>query len=222
LLANVLPIGAETPQRWGRQDLRRGQYAAYRLAANGLGDPGISFVNAFQWEDKVAAKYGQAAVNGNPAVGSVAEWESNHVAYVENVTASDITITEDNWGGGTRTRVISRGSSGWPSHFIHSRDQGATAAAPAPAPVPPGSFGDTLGQNGMLSPGRTMYSTGGKYMFVQQANGNLVLYDRTTGKAMSASNRFGSGIWTVMQSDGNLVQYTAGGRAVWATNTVGR
>jgi hypothetical protein len=54
-----------------------------------------------------------------------------------------------------------------------------------------------------------------------QADGNLVLYCRSTGKAMWASNTKGEGVRLAWQSDGNLVIYDRGGSAVFATNTDG-
>jgi hypothetical protein len=63
-------------------------------------------------------------VNHRPAVGAIAEW-SGHVAYVESVSASGITITDDNYSNDRTTRQqIAWGSSHWPSHFLHLADRG--------------------------------------------------------------------------------------------------
>jgi hypothetical protein len=60
----------------------------------------------------------------------------------------------------------------------------------------------------------------GRYRFVYQGDGNLVLYDggRTTWASNTAGRAAGVAI---MQGDGNLVIYTPGPRAIWASNTAG-
>lgn len=94
-------------------------YAAYRLAQNGAGNPG-NLGNAYEWDNNARAK--GFVVDGNPVVGSIAQWESNHVAYVEAVTSTYVEITDDSYGGTTtRTRYL-RGQSDWPSSFIHIKD----------------------------------------------------------------------------------------------------
>ena len=63
-------------------------------------------------------------MNERPAIGAIAEW-STHVAYVESVSFSGITITDDNYGYNRTTRqTIAWGSAHWPSHFIHFADKG--------------------------------------------------------------------------------------------------
>jgi len=66
-------------------------------------------------------------------VGSIAQWESNHVAYVESVTADAIETTDDSWGGTTTRRRYLRGQSDWPSNFLHIKDLpvGGTSGAAA-------------------------------------------------------------------------------------------
>ncbi|MGA9761632.1 MAG: CHAP domain-containing protein [Gaiellaceae bacterium] len=94
-------------------------YAAYRLRKNGLKFPGW-YDNAGSWYRHVSRR----KVNGRPAVGAIAEW-STHVAYVESVSASGITITDDNYGYNRTTRqTIAWGSAHWPTHFIHLADNG--------------------------------------------------------------------------------------------------
>src|SRR5439155_11478762 len=73
-------------------------YAAYRLAANGLADPGWS-ANATDW-DTSAAAHG-VAVDQSAALGAIGQWNggtAGHVAYVEVVTATYIEVTDDNFG----------------------------------------------------------------------------------------------------------------------------
>jgi surface antigen len=61
-------------------------------------------------------------------VGSVAQWNSGHVAYVEAVTPQYIEITSDNYqpydvdmlpGGFTDSFDISRNSPAMPDNFVH-------------------------------------------------------------------------------------------------------
>src|ERR1700731_2854076 len=54
---------------------------------------------------------------------------------------------------------------------------------------------------------------------VQQADGNLVLYD-SGGHAYWATNRFGASSILFLQSDGNLVVYNQSASPIWATGTL--
>ena len=70
-----------------------------------------------------------------------------------------------------------------------------------------------------LTRGQNRWSTDGRFQFIYQTDGNVVLYGPNgsiwaNGKGGVASDRL------VMQSDGNLVLYN-GGSAVWATGTGG-
>jgi surface antigen len=101
-------------------------YAAYRIAQNGVGDPGKSWGNAWQW---AASAQATTPVDQTPAVGAVAQWTNHsgtnvgHVAYVEVVTASYIVISDDNYGLNTTDRFeIAVGSPAWPDNFIHFLD----------------------------------------------------------------------------------------------------
>jgi surface antigen len=87
--------------------------------------------NARYWATNAAAK--GYLVNGTPMWGAVAQWNSSaggatvdgHVAYVESVNADgSITLSDDTYSMGPfRWRVLSPGSSSWPSNFIHFRDR---------------------------------------------------------------------------------------------------
>ncbi|GAB2979074.1 CHAP domain-containing protein [Nocardioides montaniterrae] len=121
---------------WGYPVDSRGHnctnYAAYRLAQAGAANPG-NLGNATDWDNNAAAK--GFTVDHNPAVGSVAQWEGNtgpaagvpegHVAIVDAVTSSYIDISQDGWGGTTKTTRITTGGTWWPNHFIHIKDGGA-------------------------------------------------------------------------------------------------
>ena len=67
-----------------------------------------------------------------------------------------------------------------------------------------------------------LQSEDGRYRFVMQSDGNLVLYG-PSGRGLWASNTVGSGARYVnMQGDGNLVIYNGNDRSVWASNTAER
>ena len=104
-------------------------YVAYRLVKNGLPNtkPATLSGNAYNWGPAFPSQ-----TNDDPAVGSVAWWNTSfsstgHVAYVEKVVSADeILVSEDNWGGDFRWRKVTRAGGKWPNGFIHLRDQGAT------------------------------------------------------------------------------------------------
>lgn len=81
---------------------------------------------------------------------------------------------------------------------------------------------DTLGPNQQLSPGQSIRSQDGRFEFIMQQDGNLVLY-QPGAKPLWAANTTGLPvIGVIMQNDGNLVIYVpgqAGSRPVWASNT---
>lgn len=74
-----------------------------------------------------------------------------------------------------------------------------------------------------LMPGGSIKSADGRFTFIMQGDGNLVLYG-PGGEAMWASNTAGqTGVWDIiMQADGNLVLYDGHGHPFWASNTNGK
>jgi surface antigen len=99
-------------------------YVAYLLQESGIN---LSWsANAFAWASEAASN--GAVVNQTPAVGAVAQWNSDHIAFVDAVTPTHIVITSDNFqpygagtmpGGFTDSFVISRNSPAMPDNFIH-------------------------------------------------------------------------------------------------------
>jgi surface antigen len=90
---------------------------------------GAHWGNASNWKN--AAKSLSIPVDNNPSRGAVAWWAAGsagssrgHVAWVQTVSDSSITIEEYNYlrEGYYDTRTISTSSSLWPSGFIHIRD----------------------------------------------------------------------------------------------------
>jgi surface antigen len=105
-------------------------YAAFRLAGNGAGNPG-NLGNAIDWDNNAAVK--GFGVNQTPARGSIAQWNTGtygHVAYVDWVSAdgNQIAVSESGYHlssstpSSTGRRILTRGQNGWPSTFLHIKD----------------------------------------------------------------------------------------------------
>lgn len=103
-------------------------YAAYRVVKNG-------FPNVRPWSGGGNATYwgtsNAAITDSTPRVGAVAWWKANvrpagsagHVAYVEEVVSADeIIVSQDSWGGDFSWARITRSGGGWPSGFVHFND----------------------------------------------------------------------------------------------------
>jgi surface antigen len=103
-------------------------YAAYRMVKSGLPNerPWSGGGNATYWGGSMPK-----ITDDVPRVGAVTWWRANtgpagssgHVAYVERVVSADeIVVSQDSWGGDFSWAVITRGSGNWPSGFIHFND----------------------------------------------------------------------------------------------------
>ncbi len=99
-------------------------YVAYLLQESGITLTWSA--NASNWASEATSN--GAVVNQTPTVGSVAQWNSGHVAFVDAVTAHYIMITSDNFqpydagtmpGGFTDSFDIARNSPAMPDNFIH-------------------------------------------------------------------------------------------------------
>ncbi|CAN5338465.1 hypothetical protein BH11ACT2_BH11ACT2_10690 [soil metagenome] len=111
-------------------------YAAYMMVLAGMANvrPWTGDGNATGW-----GPGNSQSTDKTPTVGSIAWWSAGqhgagsagHVAYVEQVTADKIVISEDNYGGDFYWRVIKRTDSTWPSGFIHLKDATTSASFPA-------------------------------------------------------------------------------------------
>ncbi len=93
---------------------------------------------------------------------------------------------------------------------------------PPPSPiaeVPKHKSTLTAGEE--LKPGMEITSPNGKYTFIQQKDGNLVLYNESK-QALWASGTNGRNVERcILQPDGNLVQYLPYKVAAWAAGTHG-
>ena len=87
--------------------------------------------------------------------------------------------------------------------------------------VPVGAQGNTMRPNDTLIPGQSIFSANGKYKFIYQYDGNLVLYRNSDGHPLWASNTHGQTTRVaIMQTDGNLVVYNPD-RHLWNSVTWG-
>src|SRR4051812_28149328 len=82
---------------------------------------------------------------------------------------------------------------------------------------------DQLFADEALGPDQFVTSATGRYTFVYQSDGNLVLYKnyrRQGRRALWASGTAGTSVGVcVMQGDGNLVVYDGNHQAVWSSDT---
>ncbi len=103
-------------------------YAAYRIIQNGgpASRPWTGSGNATNWGVAMSR-----ITDSTPTVGSIAWWRAGvkpagsagHVAYVERVVSADeIIVSQDSWGGDFSWARITRSGGGWPSGFIHFND----------------------------------------------------------------------------------------------------
>ncbi len=223
----LLFSGYNGQSTWGYPVDSRGHnctnYAAYRLARNGVNNPG-NLGDGYQWADSARSK--GIPVNSTPAVGSIAQWNkittnnfapNGHVAYVEAVTDSYIEVTESNWGGPGRRTRHDRGQWDWPSNFIHFNGSGTF-----------NGVGNATYRGSTLTPGQQIganqytLSDDGRFVLMMQDDGNLVIYGPGR-RAYWASNTAGnSGAFLAVQGDGNIVIYTSAYRPIWASHTYGK
>lgn len=110
-------------------------YVAYRIIKAGgpKERPWSGGGNASEWGKRLSKLTDQT-----PNVGAVAWWgkysngsgSAGHVAIVEKVnSATQITISEDSWGGTFHWRVIDKSSGRWPTGFIHVVDKAIRGTA---------------------------------------------------------------------------------------------
>ncbi|MDQ3123477.1 MAG: CHAP domain-containing protein [bacterium] len=190
-------------------------YAAYRLAQNGYSNPS-GLGNAYEWDERARSR--GVLVNTTPAVGSIAQYDTNagHVMYVEAVNSDHIVITEDNWGGGTKKARIYKNTVEWNRlEFLHFKDVNQTGFSGVGNATFRGNAlnsGETLFQNQYLA------SSDLRHTLIFQTDGNLVIYNGS-GAVWSAQTGGKGGVRLIVQSDGNLVLYNSANQPVWNTAT---
>jgi hypothetical protein len=196
----------------------------YRLWQNGVSNPG-NLGYAKDWDESAIGYH--IPVDNTPAVGAVAVWEAysgpalaeGHVAYVDSInTDGSINISEDNYGGTTMRKRFYVGQSGWPDHFIHFKD---LTAAPPPSQWSGVGNATYLGSD-RLTVGKKMYGN----QYIMSPDGRFVLMMQSDGNLVeytssgavwTAHTSNNPGAWLIDQSDGNVVLYSASGAPLWYT-----
>jgi len=103
---------------WSHYNRECTSFAAWRLASrNGFNIPFHG--NAVDW--KTLAQARGYSINNTPAVGAIAWFSYGHVAWVEAVNGSQVTIEEYNYPGGGSYNERTLAASGV-SYFIHFKD----------------------------------------------------------------------------------------------------
>lgn len=128
---------------------------------------GVHWGNASNW--RTAANAAGVTVNGTAAVGAVAWWKkgsagssSGHVAWVESLSSSSVTVEEYNYlhRGKYDTRTIASTSSVWPTAFIHIKPVAMTNTV-KPAISGTARVGSTLSAStGSWTPAGATYTYG--------------------------------------------------------------
>jgi hypothetical protein len=80
---------------------------------------------------------------------------------------------------------------------------------------------DTLEAHEQLHVHQNLVSPNGRYRLVNQADGNLVIYDQSSRRPTWAAHTLGCGARLVMQPNGILSDLGADGSTCWATDTFG-
>jgi Cutinase len=79
----------------------------------------------------------------------------------------------------------------------------------------------TLQPGRQLNVGDAIESPNRAFVLAMQPDGNAVMYRKSDGVALWASNTAGQGQFLAMQTDGNLVLYGAGGSVGWSSHSPG-
>lgn len=90
----------------------------------------------------------------------------------------------------------------------------------SPTPVPPGGA-DTLAPDQSLYANDSITSSDGRFTFIYQGDGHLVLYHNGVGPIWASGTAGTSPGRAIMQGDGNFVIYDGGGAPIWYTATHG-
>jgi hypothetical protein len=118
--------------------------------------------------------------------------------------------------------VWASGTVGQPGAYVVLQDDGNLVIKRGATPVwATGTVYSKLYAPDYLSRGHNLVSPNGRYRFVMQTDGNAVLYNQATRRAIWATDTVGRGYRFAMQRDGNLVLYTASGGVVWTSRTAG-
>jgi hypothetical protein len=197
VLTLVLGVGLTTGVASARPSVQPKDLAGVRLTTV------KQAVNVRTGPSTSAAKMGQIQANKGFAL-----WCQARGSKVNGSTLWDF------GGYAVRSRVEKRG---WVAdYYVRTGTSG-----PVPGVQQGGCPGPHIAllPNGRLSPGQKLDTAFG-FALTMQGDGNLVLTEGTTPLWATGTDRH-PGAYAVMQTDGNLVVYSAAGPALWATGTKG-
>ena len=174
--------------------------------------------NAINWGDW--ADDNGYTVDMTPKTGSVAWWDTNHVAWVKSVNSDNtVTIEEYNYGytGNYNTRKINSGSV---SGYIHFKDIGSSSSLGGWSGVGGLKFKgrNDLLQGQRLYGGEYILSNDGRFVLAMQDDGNLVVYHKN-GHYWDSNTHGNPGAFAQLQYDGNFVIYNSSNKPLWNTET---
>ncbi len=134
----------------------------------------------------------------------------NDTVYVPG-TSEDSTHDFMSYGGPTK----------WVSPLTWTRIFTAFTGTALSLPGPLAQ-GDSMEPGELLQPGKSLTSANGKYTFVYQTDGNLVLYRNADSQSLWESGTRGKPLGVVvLQADGNLVMYGLRFDSHWSSDTAG-
>jgi surface antigen len=178
---------------WGYEYRNCTSYVAWRLSQAGV-DPALfsSLGNATNWINGVAGEPG-VTVNDNPSPGAVAVWDSpsdGHVAWVEAVSGSTVTVSDYNYleTGGYDEHVISSA----PTGYIHF--QSGTSGSTSLLAGYVSTSGTFAAKEGSLGAGWVTEATGAQAISLAgSASSPLIGYLSASGTFAAKEGSLGAG-----------------------------
>ncbi|BDI05278.1 hypothetical protein [Sphaerotilus microaerophilus] len=131
------------------------------------------------------------------------------------------------WAAGTYgnpgSRVVMQDDGNLAIYRANNSPAWATNTVQNPVPGGPPAHGSQMQPGETLAKDQPIHSANGRYEFVFQSDGNLVLYkiySTHPRRALWASGTNGRGaVVCIMQGDGNLVIYDSDAHALWSSGT---
>ena len=152
-----------------------------------------------------------SGTNGRPVGVCIMQGDGNLVIYADG---GDPIWSSDTWQHpGSRLVVQNDGNV-----VIYTPDGTPVWATNTWLPTGPTGQGDHMQPGEVLNPGHSITSANGRYRFIYQGDGNLVLYEGGTPLWASDTSGRPAGV-AIMQGDGNLVIYVPGNLPVWSSDT---
>jgi hypothetical protein len=149
--------------------------------------------------------------DGRPTGVCIIQGDGNLVIYDPNVNP----IWSSNTGQHPGSRLVVQDDG---NVVIYRPDGTPVWATNTWLPLGPAAQGDDMQPGEVLNPDQSITSANGRYRFIYQGDGNLVLYDGGTPLWASGTNGRPVGV-CIMQGDGNLVIYVRVGQPIWSSNT---